>query len=117
MLRLCAGTWRSASPGLARREPCWRPDVVSPKCEIILDMFLRNLLSQVRTESTFTTTRRALRTASRESSGLPNVDSVFFTNPSLMSAIDSVDRRPAQCVHMELKRWSSSCRDLWAASR
>ena len=71
-----------------------------------------SLLRQARTEATFTTTRRALRTASRESSGLPNVDSVFFTNPSLMSAIDSVDRRPAHGVAMEAGKADQAVRNL-----
>lgn len=44
---------------------------------------------------TLTTTRRAFRTASRDASGWPKVDSVFFTKPSFMSAIDIAVRMPA----------------------
>ena len=45
---------------------------------------------------TLTTTRRAARTVSRDGFGLPKVDSVFFTKPSVMSAMDMLERcRPA----------------------
>lgn len=51
---------------------------------------------------TLTTTRRAFRTASREAAGWPKVDSVFFTKPSFMSAMDIAVRMPGDGTNVRV---------------